>query len=306
MFDSKKTVNEIYYENFTSEKIDSTCKKLAQELVKTFFYDKEVTNEIYEKEIFKVTKQLIIQCSNINDYDNDVKTQLSIIFFKKNFRDIFLNFSEVMLEEIGLANEKVIKFLKYYSLDIIISNNKKFVAPQMLDENEHRWNVTSMFTILKTHIKVKKEIEFIETDLSALENKAKSFYKDDISPLEYNNRINKEFKNIDEEIQYNEQRISILRDSLHLIKDEAEMQKIDEQLDQHQTKRLLLRNKRAALIKDKIKQLQVYEYEETMKKIEEIQRATKAKYVILNKNQNAYEAMKNALMKALISKKQPL
>ena len=301
-----KNLEIFYTQNFSEEDIDTLCDTIAKSLIEVYFIHAIISNETYEKEIFKIVKKLIIKYLSSSQKSVEFNIALSIYIFKKQFKLIFEYLSQYLMREVAYSNHGVIDFLKYYSLDIILVDAVKYKVPQIKEEDGPVWNVTSMLSILKTYIKTHKQLEDVDKEIKSLLIRIKSCHIDGLTPIEFNQIIEKKYHNLEQKMQENSSRISILHDSLIISKDEEEIHETNKELKTYQDLRMELREERAVLIKAKIKQMKMFEYEELINRLDLIQKESKAKYKILEQHQDSYTSIKNALMKALISKKQAI
>ena len=297
-----------YTQNFSKESIDELCADVAHEVLEKYFLSTCIDNATYEKEIIKIIKKnLILQLLSSFKQEKEFITLLSIYIFKKHFKLIFQFLSEYLMEEVAYSNHDVIAFLKYYSLDRLVVDKQKYKVPQIRENDDApRWNVTSMLGILKVYVKTQEQLHTMKSNLKDLEIKILKYYIDDLSPVQYNENIEKKFKDLEIKIKENASKINMIHDSLSILTDEVDINKTNHELKLTQAHRIRLREEKATLTKAKIKQFTLLEYQNLLKKAESVQREIKPKNKIIEQNNSAYLSIKNALAKALISKKQAI
>jgi len=296
-----------YTYNFSQEDTEILCENIAEEFLQKYFLDSTINNATYEKDVFKSIKKLIIlHLDSKFTKEMDFYVPFAIYFFKKNLKLIFQNLSEYIMEEVAYSNHDVINFLKYYSLDTIVVDSKKYKVPQIREKEGDRWNVVSMLGILKVYVKTYEQLETIQNDIESIQTKIASFYINDTSPIEHNKEIEKKHEIIEEEIKNNASLIDTINDSLVILKNEDALNKARKELEGAQVQRLNLREEKAVLTKAKIKQVNMYQYKELVKQLESLQRSAKPNEKIIAQNQESYNSIKNSLTQALISKKQAL
>ena len=302
-----KNLELFYTKKFSNEEIEDLCFEIAQTVLEKYFLSGTFTNAVYEKEIFKVVKNLIIMDLN-NSFNNDLEFHLllSVYIFKKNFKIIFQYLSELIMEEVAFSNTIIIDFLKYYSLQTLVVDNKKYDVPNIQEDDGPIWNVTSMLSILKTYVKTQKQVDIIEDDIKIVRHKIQSYYIDNISPVEHNQMVEKKYLDLEDQISQNASDINIIHDSLRILKDSEEIEAANYELEVAQKQRIELRDEKAELIKIKVKQYKMFEYEALIKQQEKLLREIKPKHKIIEQNQSSYLSIKRALTKALISKKQAI
>ena len=294
-----------YLQNFSEKEMEVLCFDVGQIIVEKYFLSDVIDNTTYEKDIFKIIKKiLILKLNNSFNLTMEFNALLSVYIFKKHFKLIFSYLAERIMVEIGYSNYEVMNFLKYYSLDVILVDKIKYMVPQIKEENGPRWNVTSMQGILKIYVKTQEQLTDTLRYLADLETQAHSYFINGINPYQHNEQVEKRFQNLEVRINENIQRIDIVHDSLFILKEEDEIVRANEELQLYQKQRAHLRELKAQLTKEKIKQFKILTYESTLKKIEIIQREIKPKEKIIQQNKESYLSIKNALMRALISKKQ--
>ena len=211
-----------------------------------------------------------------------------------------------LLKELAYANTYVINFLNYYSHDILVIGVKKYTVPQIKEEGGPRWNVPSMLGITTTYVKTLDQIKRMQSHLRKLQIQANTYYVEGIAPDLHNREIQKKFKMLEEDIQKNDKTISIIYDYLHILTDTQEIIDTNQELEKAKSIRIELRKIKAQLVKSKVKQIQMLQYQKLMMQCDLIQRDMGPKNTIIAQNESAYLSIKNSLSKALITKKQAL
>ena len=297
-----------YTQNFSKENLENLCIDVAEDVLEKYFLSNCIDNATYEKEIVKIIKKLIIlQLLSSFNQEKEFTTLLSIYIFKKHFKYIFQLLSEFLMQEVAYSNNDVINFLKYYSLDTLVIDRKKYRVPEIReDDDSPRWNVISMLGILKVYVKTQDQLDREKNDLKDLEIRIAEYYIDELSPTGHNEMIEKKFQDLEVEIQENASKINMIHDSLSILTNETERERTKYELKNAQANRMRLREEKANLTKAKVKQHTLLEYQNLLKQAEVIQRNIKPKNKIIEQNSDSYISIKNALAKALISKKQAI
>ena len=296
-----------YNQHFSEDKIEDFCENISYSIIEKYFLVSTIDNATYEREIFKIIKRLIILHLQSNfGNETEFNVLFSVYLFKKHFKLIFSYLSEHLMQEIAYSNQNVVNFLKYYSLDTLIVEMKKYTIPQIKDVNGLRWNVVSMLSVLKTYIKTQDQLNEIQPKIDALQKSIASFYKNGLSPEEHNAVVEKDYASLNEIIIRNTSRIATIHDSLSILKDETALSLAYQELQDAQNQRLKLREEKALITHSKIKQYTMQEYTNLVKQYDAIQRDIKPKQKIIEQNKSSYLCIKNALIKALISKKQAI
>jgi len=296
-----------YKSSFSGDDVKELFLDVAELFIKEYFTDRHMTNHQYERIGFKLIKKLIAQELE-KDFlcAKDFYVVFAEYIFNKNLKLIFDLIAETLLKEVAFSNAEVIDFLKYYSQDIIVVNGKRYKVPELEAENGLRWNVVSMLAMVKTYVKVREFISESEENIESLNAEIKFLYVDGLSPIAHNANIVKEYAEIEEEIKENANNIEIVHDSLKILKTPEDIQKTNNELSVLKKTRDELKREKAATLADKASKRTVANYEKLIKEVETLQRDSKAKYKILEQNKDSFDSIKRALIKALVSKKQPV
>lgn len=299
---------ESFYKNFCNAKESNNFyKSAAKKFVDTYMIEKKIDNETYEKYVFEFI-QSIINKHLIENFDrNDVFFKgFSGYVFRIHFQEVFGHIADLMLFEISMSNKYMIEFLKYYSLDVIVCNGKKYKIPQIKAESGLKWNVVSMLSIAKVYTKAMNSIESLETKKDEFEKKLAELYVGGISPVEYNVKINKEIDKTSQEIFYCSKKQDAFHDMLHVTIDEDKKEELKNDITAIKNKLQELSAQKKSLEGKLYNQAKLNKYTAMRKEIDGIVRQQKRAEKILSQNEEAYLSMKNSLLKALISKKQLL
>ncbi|WP_455756572.1 hypothetical protein [Sulfurimonas sp.] len=295
-----------YKSSFSGNDVEDLFLDVAELFINEYFTDGHISNHEYERIGFKLIKRLIAQ-----ELEKDFlcAKDFYIVFaeyiFNKNLRLIFDLIAETLLKEVAFSNTEVIEFLKYYSQDIIVVGGKRYKVPELTAENGLRWNVVSMLAMVKTYIKVRESIIESEEQIESLNAEIKSLHIDGFSPIAHNAEVLKEYAEIEDDIKENAHQIEIVHDSLKILKTPEDIFETNKELDNLKDIRMELKQEKAATLAEKASARTVANYEKLIKEVETINRDSKAKYRILEQNKSSFDSIKKALIKALVSKKQP-
>ena len=299
---------ELFYNTHISQEyIQELCEETAQGIVNKYFLGDVIDNATYEQNIFKLVKKLIIlSLADFSKKDMNFNVLLSIYIFKKHFKLIFGYLSEYLIEEVAYSNHDVINFLKYYSLNAIVVDKEKYIVPQIKEKDGPRWNVTSMLSIVKTHIKTLDQLHEMQNRLDDIQKKIQTYFVEGISPKIHNQNIKEKFEKLEEDIKKNTSEIDTIHDSLNILTNNIEIVRAQKELENAHDQRMDLREIKTELIKAKVKQIKMLEYQGLCAQADSLQKEISPKNRIVQQNQDTYISIKNALIKALISKKQAL
>ncbi len=294
-----------YSESFSLEEMEDFFYDVAVLFIKKYFLDSNIDNLYFEKDAIKLIQKLIIESIHSEfNCDKEFCLGFSGYMFRKHFKLTFEFISELLLKELAFSNKSVIKFLKYYSLDIIVVDDKKYKVPHLTADNGLRWHVGTMMNFTKVYVKANEHINELENNIQKIDKEILSYLVNDLSPVKYNNDIQNEYLSLAEEIEVNSKQIDILQDSFDITKDNNKLFKINISLEELKNIRVELREEKSILQRKKIKQKDVNRYQELIKQMEILKRDTNSFYKILEQNEESFESIKNALVKALMSKKQ--
>lgn len=294
-----------FYNNFCSIKeSDGFYYQIARKFVDTYIIDKKIDNEVYEKQVFQ-SIQSIINDHLINAFDrNDIFFKgFAGYIFRMHFQDVFGYIANFILFEISISNKHVMSFLNYYSLDIIVMDGKRYKVPEIKAESGLKWNVVSMMSIVKIYNKALMSKDSIQVKKESLKKSIAEFYVEEISPIEYNNEINKQIDKISNEFLYCSRKQDAFLDSLEITNDEKERESIKENIKKIKDEMRDLAEKKKSLSQKLLTQSNLLKYNNIKKEIDSLNRQQKRDEKILLQNEDAYLSIKNSLIKALISKK---
>ncbi len=300
----EEELKSFYKEYFSSEDIDAMFKDIAAIFTQKYFLDHHISNEAYEKEVFKIIQKLIIE-----DLSQDFECSLEFYkgfsgyIFRRNFKAVFNHISHLLLKEVAYSNQNIMEFLKYYSLNVVVINGRKYKIPELISDEGLKWHIVSIVAMAKVYIKVQEHLVEKDTTLKKLKKEIKSLYIDGLTPIQHNNKNFEMYKKLNILIQKNATKIEHTHDSLELSKTEDEKYNIEDEMDELKHERALLKDKKSDLQAQKVKQMGIAKYEGLLNKVEVIQRESKSQQKILEQNQDSFESIKSAIVNALISKK---
>ena len=296
---------ESFYKNFCSIKESNNFyRDVAKKFVDTYLIEKKIDNETYEKYVFQFI-QSIINDKLINAFDrNDIFFKgFSGYVFRIHFQEVFSYIANFILFEIGMSNKFIIKFLSYYSLDILIIEGRKFKVPEIKAESGLKWNVVSMMSIVKVYSKAIMTIESLEIKKESLKKKVTEFYIGEVSPIEHNNKISRDIEKVNQDFLYCSSKQDAYFDTLNITKDEKQRTSIKNDIKAIKSELQDLTSKRKKLKEKMVSQSDLAKYTQIQKEIDSINRQQHKNEKILSQNEDAYLSIKNSLIKALISKK---
>ncbi|WP_041675427.1 hypothetical protein [Sulfurimonas autotrophica] len=305
---SEEELHDFYQEFFADEENKDFFQFIAKEFFQKYFVEHPINNEIYEKYVFSYIKQIIAeQLDAMYDDDNDGFFQgFSGYIFRIHFKEVFEHIADLMLYEISINNNYIIKFLKYYSLNILVVGGKKYKIPSLETEDGLRWNVVSMLSIAKVYTKSKKNLDKFKKEMNKIKKEMSQFYVEGLSPLEYNALAYDKITNLEKDIEDQKLELEKNYDSLELSTDENEDKKIKRDIIRIKSHTGTMVNQKREIFNSMISKARFHQYANLQKELESLQKEYKKEKKVILQNQKAYMSMRNSLVKALTEKRQLL
>lgn len=298
-----------FYKNFfLKDENKNFFYNIAVEFVEVYLLDKKIDNLTYEKYVFSLIQSIIMEhLENTFDGSKDFFKGFSGYIFRIHFKEVFGYIANLILSEVSASNKHIIEFLKYYSLNIVVMDGKKYKVPEIEAENGLKWSVSSMMSIVKIFVKTEKSINMLLAKKAELQDGIKDLHIYGISPMEYNNNLNKEMEKISQEISFATEKANLYSDLLSMSntkEEDKESIKID--LKNIKEEIQLKKDEKNRLNAKVIGKSDLVRYNNTKKELDSLTRQEKREEKILEQNRESYLSIKNSLVKALTSKKVPL
>lgn len=277
----------------------------AKMFVQTYLLEKKIDNHMYEKKVFALIQSIILEQLKdaYEDEDEDFFLGFSGYIFRKHFEEVFGHIANLILEEIAISNQYMMEFLKYYSLNVIVVDGRKYKVPELETEDGLKWNVISMLSIVKIYIKMKTSVEALKKEKEDINKKIKSLYIGDKSPSDYQNEVNKEKERLTEKINENGKKLERYLDSLNLIKDTTKKNRLQVDIYNIKDEIKKYRDEKKKVTATAVGRTVITEYNSSRKNLDNITRQLRREEKILEQNKASYVSIKNTLAKALVSKK---
>lgn len=293
-----------YDEIFSQQDNEDFFYFVAEEFVDTYFISKNIDNIIYEKNAFSLIQTIVMeQLTDSYDNQNEFFKGFAGYLFRIHFKEVFGYIADIVLEEVGSSNKYMIDFLKYYSLDVVVLDGNKYTVPRIEAENGMRWNITSIMSIVRIYIKAKISIEDIHETIDRLNDDMAKLYIGGVSPLEYNNRLKKEIEKLSQDITSDTKKFNLCTETLSSSKDEQEKKILKNEIISLKSYLLHQKEKQSVFSSKFIDSSTIIQYTDIKREIDSLKRQENRDKKIINQNQDSYLSIKNALIKALTSKK---
>ncbi|OHE03176.1 MAG: hypothetical protein A2513_03505 [Sulfurimonas sp. RIFOXYD12_FULL_33_39] len=294
-----------FYNNFFLKEENSEFFNIvAEQFVEIYMLEKRIDNFAYEKYVFSIIHTIITeQLTNSFDKNDNFFKGFSGYIFRMHFKEVFGYIANLILSEMISSNSYIIDFLKYYSLNIVVVEGQKYKVPEIEAENGLKWNVVSMTSVVKVYIKTKMSLDFIKDSKYQLIQSLNSLLINTVSPIEYNNNINKEIDKISQDLVHITKKLNIYTDSLNSLKNDTDKAVLRKNVEDVKKEILILKNEKNKLTSKIIKKEIINKYNDIKKEIDSLIRQEKRDERVLEQNRESYTSIKNSLVKALTSKK---
>lgn len=290
-----------YNDIFLQEDSEDFFFFIAQEYVNKHLIFKRLDNQNYEKNVFS-SIQNIITDQLVEDFDHNEEffRGFSGYIFRIHFKEVFEFIAELILIKLSESNDYIIEFLKYYSMSVVIVNGKRYKVPEIQASNGWKWNVSSMAPVIKVYVRAEEILDKLNKNINLLEKKATQLYVHDLSPVAYNNTLNKELEKIRQEMVYNNSRldkhIATLKDDQSNQSLKLDIQNIRQELQDFRADLTRLESKL-------VKKDTILKYTDLKRDIDTKVRQQEREEKVIETNQDSFYSIVDALVKALTSKK---
>lgn len=296
-----------YKEHFALAKNKTFFKVVAKLFFEKYFLRHKISNHEYEQNVFGYIQAIMTEeLLHEFDYSEEFFKGFAGFLFRLYFKEVFEDIAELMLIELAASNSFIITFLKYYSLDIVVLGGTKYRVPSLLSENDMRWNVISMLSVVKLYIKVKISSKELYEYKAIKEEEIQKLYRNGVSPIEYNRLFNLEKDKVTNTINGLQNKLDKDYDLLRIRKDETEKEILREDITFLKRDIQKLKEEKNILLNKLIPKGEINKYVSLQKEIDSTYRLAKREERIMSQNEEAFKSIKNALVKALTSKKQPI
>ena len=293
-----------FYDEFFSEEVNTKIFQLiAKEFVDTLDNEK-ITNERYEQKVFKDIQAMI--CKYLTEkYDNSEEFfyGFSGYYFRIHFENVFESIADFILCEVANVNEYITEFIKYYSVNILVLNGKKYRVPSIETNDGANWTTTSILSISKKHFGAIEYKKAIEADIETLEEERSKYLVNGISPIKHQQNSAKQIQDLEFELSKQNKELNICSDSLDLEKDDANKKELKDKTAYLKNEIQELENKIEQVHRKNVKDSTIEKYKKSQKELDVKMRDLKNKERTMNQNTNLYNSMRASFVKALISKK---
>ena len=300
----EEELKSLYDDFFSKEENKHFFYYTAKLFVKMYMLDKKIDNYVYEQKVFSLIQGIIAdQMNNAYNHDQDFCTGFSGYVFRIHFEEVFAHIAHLMLAEIAASNEYMTNFVKYYSLNVIVLDGKRYKVPELITKSGRKWNVVSMLSIVKIYIKTKKSVDGLKKERDEMDAKIRELYIGNYSPLEYQNNLIKEITEVDHRLIDKRKHLDSVTQSLQSTTDKEkeqflrkDMMRIKDEIQKEVDERKKLEEKH-------VPKNVMNQYSAMRKEFDDIVKHLQRDEKILEQNTPSYLSIEHALTKALVSKK---
>lgn len=301
---SEEELAEFYEEFFLDGEHKDFFLNVSREFVHTYFHLNKITNIEYEKNVFGYIQKIIFQ-ELVKLYENrdDFFTGFAGYLFRHNFKHVFEHIAGLLLEEIMLSNSAVIEFLNYYSNKVIVIGGKKYEVPEIKTDDGNVLRVVSILPIVNVYFKAKIALRDVQKEILKIRPELKKLYIGTKSPVVFNADIEKSINNVEIKIVSKVKKLKTHYENLDKISSKTVL------AQKKQEKKILLReikelNEEVEKLSSRIIQSSILKNYTVLKaKLDALVRHQKNEQKILSQLDNKYTSIRDALVKALVSKK---
>lgn len=277
--------------------------EVAEHFFEIYMLERKIDNITYEKNVFAFIQSIIIEYLEKSfDHNREFFKGFAGYIFRIHFKEVFRYIANMILTEISASNKYMINFLKYYSLNVIVIDGKKYKVPEIEAGNGLKWSVSSMMSIVKIYIKTDQSIDNILNKKDKLQESIEDLYVNGLSPMEYKSILSKETNAISQDIAYLAKKLNLHVDSLDISKDEQEKENLKNNIRDIRLEMQQKREKHTQILSKMVSKNDLQLYNNTKKEIDALTRQEKREEKILEQNEDAFSSITNSLTKAITSK----
>ncbi len=304
-FDERELI-EFYHEFITPQKNSELIESVSKRFVNEYIIKKQISNHEYEQKAFGYIKQLYFE-ELVKEFENDDEFIMGFAgyIFRINFEKVFEKIAQNLLEHLIKGNKSVVKFLDYYSQEVLIINNAKYRIPSIMTESGHKFKVNTILPIARIYLTTKKRLEELSQKISKLQEETKKFFtQDGFSPVEKQHKVKERLLIVSNKLKENLDMIEKLYNVVLSQKIEDDQKKaLKEKIQKLKTQSDALLEEKEQLESFKLPPGVISKYQKLQKELDTLKREYNTKMSVLKQNEKSYHEIIKALVKALISKK---
>jgi len=304
---SEDELQDLLEEYFDEATLNTFLNSIAKKVFRELFMVKQVTNETYEKIIFPYVQNIIAtEVLEITNKDLEFGKGFAGYIFRINFIDVFQFMAYELLKQIYAKNTYTISWLKYYNGQVFIDKNKRYIAQELISQDNNRWNPVAIHSNITAWFKTQERMLMYKKKILLMDEKLSTMLIDNKTPIEYKKILQDDYDEMQraiEEINLELQEViekkqastdtnvkAELSLSIKDLRDELKGYKQDKEE-----------------ISDSINKINTFHVfkkleEEKNKYLKDLQRESK----VLSESKERYLSIESAIVKALISKRKAM
>lgn len=296
-----------YDEFFSYEEHNNFFQLVSKEFVHKYIYQQNITNDTYEKNVFKYIQNITFEhLTAIYDNSDGFFNAFAGYVFRIHFKEVFEKIADLLLEAISKGDKPVYKFLEYYSAGIIVSNGKKYKVPTIQTKDGAKWNLVSMLSIAKIYSKTISTIKLLKINIEQENKKISKLYINNLSPIQYQNNILKSKKEFEINITNTKKELEKLSDSIFQESNKTKIKTLENKKIDLIDYLAKLQKEKQSILSKKPKREIIQQYTQLQKELDTMNRQLSIANKTIKQNQQSYLTLRDSLVKSLISKKQKI
>lgn len=295
----------LFYDEFITDTSDKDFfLSIAQEFTEKYFNEENITNVAYEKYVFSYIQEITFNnLEALYDNSDGFFDGFAGYIFRIHFKEVFENIADIILDSLAMSNTYIVRFLNYYTSNVIVMNGHKYKVPHIETEDGLRWTLVSMLSVAKIYTKSIRSRKILKEEILTLNQSIKKLYIKDLSPLAYQIAYAKTKALIEDKTELNKKKYEELTRMLEVCKDDRKIKTIKIKIKDIKILMKELNREYEELLKKKIDKSIVKKYTNLQTIMDKKTRGLLRDENIIKQNKKQYLSMRESLVKALISKK---
>lgn len=121
---------------------------------------------------FRSLIDIVISKHTDDAVSDKMQDALGAYILKKHFDDVMYCTAKNLMEFVMERDMNTEQFIKYYEDEVVLKNGKKKKKHPIIDGNGHRWNYSSILSVLMQWKQAKKRLDEVEAELENKKEKA--------------------------------------------------------------------------------------------------------------------------------------
>ena len=194
-------------------------------------------------------------------------------------------------------------FVNYYSVDVLVLDGKKYKVPSIEASDGLSWNTTSVQLIAKKYFETQNSKKILLNEVNQLQQETSALHIEGISPLVYQTEVTKKLQEFNLNLKMHSKELEINLDSLAVAKNDDEKKRLKDKTDDLKNLIQHVGKQKKEISTKTVTDSTLTKYNMHKKNLEAKEKKLKNEEAIADRSKNLYLPMRNAFIKALISKK---